>query len=205
VVYMGSLDCTPRASCHSAGVARSARGIGHATPSSVNSNRRLSLRIPLAGAVVAAVVACASTAAAQQVEARTVAPPTPEHTPQGELMLGVSGAILLGLPYGASVQAAAASERETDRLLYVPVAGPWATLIERSLCRSAGCRGNVAGDTLPLVANGLAQAAGLALIMVAISTPTSSESPRPRAARATLHVTPASYPGGGGLAAFGSF
>jgi hypothetical protein len=170
----------------------------------------LALRqINFLSAVAAAIVASASTAGAQQYEARTVAPPTIEHTAKGRLMLGVSGAVLLGLPYGASVQAAATSEREGDRLLYVPVAGPWGALVARSVCMTPGCRGNIASDTLPLVADGLAQAAGLALIVVAVSTPTTPESPPPatqrESARPTLHIAPASYRGGAGLAAFGTF
>lgn len=166
---------------------------------------RASLRAPLLAAVTTAIVALASTAGAQQYEARTVAPPTVEHTRQGELMLGVTGATLLGLPYAASVWSAAESDRPGDRLLYVPVVGPWASIVNRATCTVPGCRGDIAADALPLVADGVAQAAGFALLMVAVTTSTRTEShPRARAA-GTLHVAPASYPGGGGLAAFGSF
>jgi hypothetical protein len=163
---------------------------------------------PLVAAFATAIVAFASTAAAQQVEARTVAPPTVEHTRQSELMLGVTGAALLGLPYAASVWMAAESSREGDRLLYVPLVGPWASLANRATCTAPGCRGNISTDALPLVADGVAQAAGFALLMVALTTPTQSESaPSPLTRRSSLqlHVVPASYVGGGGLAAFGTF
>jgi hypothetical protein len=153
-------------------------------------------------------IASSSTAKAQQFEARTVAPPTPEHTAQGKLMLGVTGAVLFGLPYAVSVWSAAASERVGDRWLYQPVVGPWATLVDRSVCRTSGCRGNIGTDALPLAINGLSQAAGFAMIIVALSTSSRPES-APRAAAQSspveLHVSPASYPGGGGLAAFGTF
>lgn len=166
---------------------------------------RASLQGPLVAAAAAAIIACASTAEAQQYEARTVAPPTVEHTRQGDLMLGVTGGVLLGLPYAASVWMAAASERDSDRALYLPVVGPWATLINRAVCTVPGCRGNIASDALPLVADGLAQTAGAALIIVALSTPSRAESPPPTRTRTTLHVVPASYSGGGGIAAFGTF
>jgi hypothetical protein len=86
--------------------------------------------------------------------------------------------------------------------------GPWVTLVDRGVCRTPGCRGNIGTQALPLVINGLSQAAGFAMIIVALSTGTTPESP-PRAAAqrapVELHVAPASYPGGGGLAAFGTF
>lgn len=137
-----------------------------------------------------------------------MAPPTVEHTRQGELMLGVTGATLLGLPYAASVWSAAASSRDGDRLLYVPVVGPWASLVNRATCTVPGCRGNISTDALPLVADGVAQAAGFAILMVALTTPTHAEgAPPPSTRRSSLqvHVAPASYAGGGGLAAFGTF
>ncbi|HEX8792814.1 MAG TPA: hypothetical protein VF765_17835 [Polyangiaceae bacterium] len=166
---------------------------------------RASLQAPLFAAVTSAIVALASTATAQQYEARTVAPPTVEHTRQGELMLGLTGGLLLGLPYAASVWAAAESERPTDRLLYLPVVGPFGAIINRAVCSAPGCRGSSMGDTLPLVADGIAQTAGFALIMIAINTRTRAESAPATRTRATLHVVPASYRGGGGLAAFGTF
>lgn len=128
-----------------------------------------------------------------------MAPPTPEHTAQGELMLGVTGGVLLGLPYAASVWSAAASDVPGDKWLYAPVIGPWGAIVDRTACRAVACRGNIASDAAPLVVSGLAQAAGLALIVVALTTPVNAP---PRAA---LHVVPASYAGGGGLAAFGTF
>jgi hypothetical protein len=163
-------------------------------------------QIILVSAVAAAIGASASTAGAQQYEVRTVAPRTIEHTPQGKLMLGVSGAVLLGLPYAASVWSAAASERSGDRWLYQPVVGPWATLVDRGVCRTPGCRATTGSDTLGLTVNGLAQAAGFAMIIVAVSTSTTPESPsRAASTRPTLHIGPASYRSGAGLAAFGTF
>jgi hypothetical protein len=163
----------------------------------------------LVSGVAAAMIASSATAQAQQLEARTVAPPTPEHTAQGKLMLGVTGAVLLGLPYAASVWSAAASEREGDKWLYQPVVGPWAAIVDRGVCRTPGCRGNIGSDALPLAVNGLSQAAGFALIIIAVSTGSTRPESAPRAAAQNspveLHIAPASYRGGGGLAAFGTF
>jgi hypothetical protein len=162
-------------------------------------------QVLLISGVAAATIASSSTAKAQQYEARTVAPRTIERTSQGQLMLGVTGAVLLGVPYAGSVWMAAESNREGDKLMYVPVVGPWATIVDRSACMTPGCRGNIGSDALPLVVDGLTQAAGLALIVVAISTPTTRVSPTPEAAGLTLHVAPTSYNAGAGIAAFGTF
>jgi hypothetical protein len=162
-------------------------------------------QVLLVSGVAAAMVASSTTAEAQQYEARTVAPQTIEHTAQGELMLGVTGAVLIGLPYGASAWAAAASNREGDKLLYVPVVGPFATFVDRSVCTAPGCRGNIGSDSLLLVADSVAQASGLALVIVAMATPTTRVSPPPAAAGLTLRVAPATYRAGAGIAAFGTF
>jgi hypothetical protein len=170
-------------------------------------------RVLVVSGVAAAMIASSTTAEAQQYEARTVAPRTIEHTAQGELMLGVTGAVLMGIPYAASVWAASQSNREGDKLLYVPLVGPFAAFVDRNVCTTPGCRGNIANETLPLVASSIAQGAGLALIIIAASTPTTRVSAPPPAsptsevggAHLTLHVVPASYDAGAGIAAFGTF
>jgi len=164
-------------------------------------------RVLLVSGVAAAMAASSTTAEAQQYEARTVAPQTVEHTSQGELMLGVTGAVFLGVPYAISAWAASQSHREGDKLLYVPVVGPFAAFVDRSVCTTPGCRGNIANETLPLVFSSIAQASGLALMIIAASTPTTRVSPPPAEANAhlTLHVVPARYDAGAGIAAFGTF
>jgi hypothetical protein len=166
-------------------------------------------RVLFVSGIAAAMVASSTTAEAQQYEARTVAPQTIEHTSQGKLMLGVTGAVLIGLPYAASAWAAAEGNREGDKLLYVPVVGPFASFVDRSVCTTPGCRGDLASDTLPLVASSIAQATGLALVIVAMSTPTTRVSAPPpagqEAAHLTLRVAPTSYVAGAGIAAFGTF
>jgi len=165
-------------------------------------------RVLLVSGIAAAMVASSTTAEAQQYEARTVAPQTPEHTAQGELMLGVTGAVFMGTAYAASVWAASQSHREGDKLMYVPLVGPFAAFVDRNVCTTPGCRGNIANETLPLVASSIAQATGLALIVIAASTPTtrvSPPAPAPASAHLTLHVLPATYDAGAGIAAFGTF
>jgi hypothetical protein len=168
-------------------------------------------RVLFVSGIAAAMVASTTTAEAQQYEARTVAPRTIEHTSQGKLMLGVTGAVFLGVSYAASVWAASQSHREGDKLLYVPLVGPFASFVDRNVCTTPGCRGNIANETVPLVFSSIAQASGLALMILAASTPTTpttSVSPPPPAeqgAHLTLHVAPASYNAGAGIAAFGTF
>jgi hypothetical protein len=166
-------------------------------------HHRNSLRAGVMGAAIAAVFVVGSSARADEV--RTIVPPQQAEAPPGpDPMLGLTGLVVLGVPYGLSVVVAATSDVPSDHWLYLPVGGPLADIIARGTCQSADCRGNANEAALPLVIDGLTQAAGAAILVT-----TFASAGRPPAsayaARARVRVVPASYAGGGGVAAFGVF
>jgi hypothetical protein len=135
-------------------------------------------------------------------EVRSVTASTAESPGRPDPLLITTGAMLLGIPYGLSVWAGAVSTNPSDHWLYAPVFGPLADLIERRSCSSTGCIGNVAGDTAPLVINGLAQAAGLGVLVTAFASP---GKPPPSSSTFAVRVAPTTYRGGAGVTAFGAF
>jgi hypothetical protein len=167
-------------------------------------------RIPLA--VAASIVAAACTigqaARAEPPPPPTIAPPAPEHPGHVDPMLVLTGAVFMGIPYGASVAAGAVSNIPADKFLYIPVAGPAVDLIVRNTCATEGCKGDVGTVALPLALSALAQAGGLAMLITAFTSPgqppasafAKAEPPRPH-----VRVVPSAYAGGAGLTAFGTF
>jgi len=72
------------------------------------------------------------------------------------------GILALGVPYAASVVVAATSDRSEDKHLYIPVAGPWMDLANRSGCGNPGqpsCDKETAYKVL-LIGNGILQGVG---------------------------------------------
>ena len=86
----------------------------------------------LASAIACAFTLSATSAGAQSHETVTTTGPNRE--------LLHSGILALGVPYVASVVVAATSDRTEDKHLYIPVAGPWMDLANRSGCGNAGGR-----------------------------------------------------------------
>jgi hypothetical protein len=84
----------------------------------------------LASAIACACTLSGSSAGAQSHETVTTT------GPNRELLHG--GILALGVPYVASVVVAATSDRPEDKHLYIPVAGPWMDLANRSGCGNAG-------------------------------------------------------------------
>jgi hypothetical protein len=154
--------------------------------------------VPVAVACAAAYLATPRTARADEV--RSIVPSTPESPGHPDPLLAMTGAVVLGLPYGFSIWGAAASNVPSDRWLYIPVGGPWVDLIVRHTCSTTGCQGADASEALPLAIDGLAQAAGLAILVTSFA---SKGEPPPSAF--ALRVAPTSYRGGGGVSAFGTF
>jgi hypothetical protein len=156
----------------------------------------------LAVAIAAALVATGQDARAEELRTLTLEPSA--ELPQGpDPLLVTTGVVILGLPYGFSAFAAAASNVSSDKWLYVPVAGPWGDIIARLTCSSTDCSGNLASDALPLVLSGLGQAAGVGILIKALIDPPGKST---RSAKGThVHVLPTSYAGGAGLQAFGDF
>jgi hypothetical protein len=114
------------------------------------------------------------------------------------------GVVTLGVPYTASVIVAAESSRSGDKSLYIPIAGPWVDLVQRSGCPVAltTCNSETLNKVL-LVGDGIFQAVGTIAIL-------SSFFVRHHRARGTasapeLHLAPMSIRAGSGLAVLGTF
>jgi len=153
----------------------------------------------LAAGICAA--ACSLGPNARADEVRTIAPTAPESPGRPDPMLGLTGAVMFAVPYGLSVYSAAASDVTSDRWMYLPVAGPFADLIARQTCQTEGCKGDPGPAALPLAIDGLAQAAGVAILITTFASP----GVPPTSAYAGVHVVPTGYAGGAGVTAFGAF
>jgi len=122
-------------------------------------------RILLAITVLGAGLLGALPARAQSRETVTTSGPNRE--------LLHSGIFALGVPYVASVIVAASSDREEDKNLYIPVAGPWMDYANRGSCGHAGeptCDKETAYKIL-LVGNGILQGIGALEIVGAFIFP----------------------------------
>jgi hypothetical protein len=108
----------------------------------------------LAGATASILALATASAGAQSREIVTTSGPNRQ--------LLHSGMFALGLPYVASVIVAATSDRSEDKNLYIPVAGPWIDLGNRSGCGQVGqasCNTETAYKVL-LIGNGILQGVG---------------------------------------------
>ena len=154
--------------------------------------------IVLAGALACACTLSTPSAGAQSRETVTTTGPNRE--------LLHSGLFALGVPYVASVIVAASGDRSEDKNLYIPVAGPWMDLADRSGCGHAGeasCDKETVYKVL-LIGNGILQGVGALEIVGSFLFP-ETRTVTTRAERRVL-VTPY-YAGTGnyGLSAFALF
>jgi len=148
------------------------------------------------------------------VPAERVAPAEPrsyerdEYRPNPYMLQ--SGIIIFGISYGASAVVAAESDRDSDQALWIPVAGPWMDLAQRSdqcpqgQTDAPGCRNEDANKVM-LVVSGVFQAIGaLDIVAAFLFPPTAAErtaaNTKPRLAFAPF-TTGTSY----GLGAAGTF
>jgi hypothetical protein len=132
----------------------------------------------------------------------------PAHTTwRPDRTLLMSGLVLFGAPYIASVGIAVTSRRTADGNLAVPVIGPWLDLGGRRACQGPGC-GTETGYEVLLAANGIMQTIGAFQIVGAFLFPdTTHEATTITTGRNTsLTIAPSRVgPGGYGLAAMGDF
>lgn len=100
-----------------------------------------------------------------------------------------SGAVIFGASYGASIIAASQSDNEADDRLWVPIAGPWLDLSERGDCNieNEACDDETTTKVL-LVADGVFQAAGAAMMVGSVLFPKTVHRSAP--ATALRHVKP---------------
>ncbi|HVZ32900.1 MAG TPA: hypothetical protein VG963_10760, partial [Polyangiaceae bacterium] len=98
-----------------------------------------------------------------EIEPKTVSSSIPNRP------LLVTGVAVFGASYGASVIAAAVSDRKSDDKLYYPVAGPWMSLHARD-CKAEHCA-NETLDTVLLVGSGVLQGVGALGIVMSFFIP----------------------------------
>jgi hypothetical protein len=117
----------------------------------------------------------ASSASSSPILQEPYIEPMAERSSLPNTPLLVTGTVLLGASYGASVIAAARSDSETDDKLFYPVVGPWLALKDRD-CSVDPCSRKTLDTTL-LVGSGVLQglgALGMVLSVVIPSTETHS-------------------------------
>jgi len=125
-----------------------------------------------------------------------------EHTWPNRPML-VTGLVVFGATYGASVIVGAASNREADEKLYVPVVGPWLDLKDRD-CDVNPCSHETLNKTL-IIGSGALQGIGALSIVLSLVIPESREKPWYLIGDNRLSVTPRMGMNQAGLTAFGQF
>jgi hypothetical protein len=123
---------------------------------------------------------------------------TQQRVPNAGLI--TSGAIMFGVPYASSVIVAASSDRQGDKNLYIPLAGPWMDLADRGRCRGFSCDNETSNQVL-LVFNGILQGVGALQIVSGFVFPSTKTVTR----TVGVHVTPTGGRSSMGLAAYGSF
>ena len=83
----------------------------------------------------------------------------------------MSGLIVAGAPYIASVSVAATSSNGNDSDLYIPAFGPWLDLGQRGGCPATGGCGAEVGNKLLLIGDGVLQSVGVLEILGAFIFP----------------------------------
>lgn len=99
--------------------------------------------------------------------------PVIDTTTQGSSLpnkpLLVTGLVVLGGSYGASVVGATLSDRDSDDKLYYPVVGPWMALQDRD-CTADPCSRKTLDTTL-LIGSGVLQGVGALSVLLSLFIP----------------------------------
>ncbi len=129
---------------------------------------------------------------------------TVEKRPNSTLLS--TGAGLFVLSYGGSVISGALSDRDDDKRLFIPVAGPWMNLANRTCAAPTPCGENEDVAKAMIVTSGIVQGAGVLLALGSLIVPeTTSIRERTKSARPGVTVLPMSFGAGAGIGAVGRF
>jgi hypothetical protein len=115
----------------------------------------------------------------------------------------VTGLVVLGGTYGASVIVGAVSDREADEKLFLPVVGPWLDLKNRD-CEVNDC-GNDTFNKVLLIGDGALQGIGALAIVLSLVVPESTKKPWYLIGDEKLSVAPQVGNAVTGLSASGRF
>lgn len=123
-------------------------------------------------------------------------------------MLITGGAIFLG-SYAASAIVAGTSNTQADNdYLAIPVAGPWINLAERP-CGLGDCGSREDVNQALIIGSGVAQAAGIGLMVASLFVPENKERTVAKSAKVVakpeVKVVPLQLRSGGGFGAIGTF
>lgn len=163
----------------------------------------MNLRTWIAAAVTAGMLAVPASSAAQYSPAPAIGETVGNDTSPNRPLL-YAGVLLLGGAYGTSAVIGAESDRDADKKLFWPIAGPWLDLGNRQ-CDVRACDHETSNKAL-LIADGITQAAGAVLVISSIFV---AEHHRHNVGQTHTHafqVAPARLGQAGyGLSAVGSF
>lgn len=130
---------------------------------------------------------------------------TIEHRPNRTLLS--TGVGIFVVSYGASAVAAAVSDRDADKNLFIPVVGPWMDLGDRG-CDTRGCGNREDINKAMIITSGIVQGAGVLMALSSLIVPEStsvSEKRTTAKAKPEVRVSPVSFGAGAGLGAVGRF
>jgi hypothetical protein len=152
-------------------------------------------------------LATTQTTAAPYLPSDRVTEGTIEHRPNKTLLRTGGGIFLLG--YGASVIAGAASHRDADHKLFIPVVGPWLDLGDRSCTVTNPCGANEDIAKAMVLTSGIVQGAGVLLALGSLVIPESTgvreQATTALAPKPEVKLLPVSFTAGAGVGAIGRF
>jgi hypothetical protein len=145
---------------------------------------------------------------------RVVVVPTPQQAAQetetttvANSNVIVTGVMTFGIACGVAAIAAASSDRDSDKRMYVPLLGPWLAMSDRGDCpvEQQSCDSNTT-DKILMAVDGVFQAAGVITTVYGILSPV-TVSTSTNTAKSDMRVVPVSMGQGhsAGLGLAGSF
>jgi hypothetical protein len=114
----------------------------------------------------------------------------------------ITGGLLLVATYGTTAAIVGANGEKPDRDLYIPVAGPWINVADRSC---TGDCGDHKRDTVLIVGSGVLQGVGALMVISSFLIPEKVAKAQITAGPVKMQVAPTGNRGGGGIGAFGTF
>jgi len=121
-----------------------------------------------------------------------------------------TGIGLFILSYGGSVVAAAVSNRDEDKRLFIPIVGPWMNLAQRHCSAANPCGATEDVAKAMIITSGVIQGGGLLMAISSLFIPeTTTVEERTtlstKRGRPSFRIVPLSYGAGAGIGAVGRF
>lgn len=114
----------------------------------------------------------------------------------------ITGGLMLAGSYATTAAFAGANGPDGDKDLFIPIAGPWINLANRTC--SGECT-NETRDTLLIAGSGVLQGVGAALMITSFFVPEKIPAARIQAGPVKMQVGPTAGAASGGLGAIGTF